>query len=72
MVTDADRAAFQKHVKKTMNLATKMKKVMMKKGLRRARAECPDCPGKWLNGTINGNRDHLHFTCDCRKYSMME
>lgn len=68
----ADIQAWRDHVSKTMELAGKLKKVMQKKGLRRARAECPDCEGKYLNGTLNGSRDHMHFVCDCRKYSMME
>lgn len=72
MVSNADRAEFHKHLGKVMNLAIKMKKVMLKKGLRRARAVCPDCPDKYLNGTLNGSKDHLHMVCDCRKYSMME
>lgn len=55
-----------------MELAGKLKKVMQMKKLRRARAKCPDCEGKYLNGTLNGPRDHMHFVCDCRKYSMME
>lgn len=71
-LNDADRAEFRKHMTKVMNLAGKLKAVMQKKGLRRARAVCPDCPGKYLNGTLNGKRDHMHFVCDCRKLSMME
>ncbi len=68
----ADIEAWRKHVAKTMELASKLKRVMQKKSLRRARAVCPDCPDKFLNGTLNGRRDHMHFVCDCRKYSMME
>jgi hypothetical protein len=68
----ADMENFRKHVAKVMELAGKLKVVMQKKGLRRARAKCPDCPGKFLNGTLNGKKDHMHFCCDCRKMSMME
>ncbi len=71
-LNDADRAEFRKHLFHVMELASKLKKVMLKRGLRRARAPCPDCPGKFLNGTLNGKRDHMHFVCDCRKLSMME
>lgn len=67
-----EREEFRKHVTKTFELATKLKKAMLKKKLRRARARCPDCPDKFLHGTINGKRDHLHMSCDCRKYTMME
>ncbi len=69
---DIRRDEFQRHIRKVMDLAGKLKKVMQKKGLRRAKAPCPDCPGKYLNGTLNGSRDHMHFVCDCRKLSMME
>jgi hypothetical protein len=71
-LNDADRDAFRKHARKVMDLASKLKAVMQRKKLRRARAKCPDCPGKFLNGTLNGPRDHMHFVCDCRKLSMME
>jgi hypothetical protein len=70
--SDTNREDFMKHMKKVLDLAMKLKKVMLKKGLRRAKAPCPDCPGKYLNGTLNGKRDHMHFCCDCRKLSMME
>ena len=63
---------FMTAINKTFELGMKLKKVMMKKGLRRARAKCPDCPDKYLHGSINGPRDHMHFGCDCKKYFMME
>lgn len=68
----ADVEEFRKHMRKTLEVAVKLKKVMKKRGLRRAKAVCPDCPTKWLHGTLNGSRDHMHMVCDCRKYSMME
>lgn len=71
-LNDEDRAEMFRHTRKVMVLAGKLKKVMLKRGLRRAKALCPDCPGKYLNGTLNGRRDHMHFVCDCRKLSMME
>lgn len=63
---------FREHVDKTINLAAKMKKRMLDKDLKRARAPCPDCPGKFLNGSIVGPRNHMWFHCDCKKYVMME
>lgn len=69
---DDTRSDMMKHMRKVLVLATKMKKVMLKRKLRRAKALCPDCPGKYLNGSLNGPRDHMHFVCDCRKLSMME
>jgi len=60
------------HINKTLEVATKLKKVMQKKGLKRARAKCPDCPEKFIHGSINGSRGHLHMTCECGKYRFME
>ncbi|HEX9429613.1 MAG TPA: hypothetical protein VF944_04480 [Candidatus Bathyarchaeia archaeon] len=71
-LNDVDRAEWARHTRKVLDLAFKLKKVMLKRGLRRAKAPCPDCEGKFLNGTLNGSRDHMHFVCDCRKLSMME
>ena len=56
----------------TFRIAAKLKRVMLKKNLRKAKAPCPKCPDKFVNGTINGPRDHLHFRCDCGKMIMME
>jgi len=64
--------SFAEHVDKLLKIGDKFKRAMQKKGLRRARAKCPDCPGKYLHGSLNGKKDHLHFTCDCRKYTMLE
>ena len=52
--------------------AVKLKKVMKKKGIRRARAVCPECGGI-LHGVLAGKRDHLHVHCDgpCKR-AMME
>ena len=69
---DTNKAEFRKNMFRVLDLAMKLKKVMLKRGLRRAKANCPDCPGKFLNGTLNGPRDHIHFVCDCRKLSTME
>lgn len=60
------------HITKTLEIAQKLKKAMQKKGLKRARAVCPDCPEKFLHGSINGSRDHLHMACECGKYRLME
>lgn len=61
-----------RHVDRTVKLGTRLKRAMQKKGVYRARAECPECPGKWINGRISGPRDHLHYACECGKYRMME
>lgn len=50
--------------------AMKLKKVMLKKGLKRAKAKCPEegCSGH-LNGILAPNRRskdgyHIHMRCD--------
>lgn len=57
---------------KTVRLATKMKEKMREKKIVRARAKCPDCPGKFLHASLAGPRDHIRFRCDCRKRQLME
>lgn len=48
----------------TIRDAEKFKKVMQKKNLKFAKAECPECGG-WLMGRIVGLRQHLHMHCTC-------
>lgn len=50
---------------KVLETGMKLKKVMLKKGLERARAKCPFCDGM-LWGKLNKNRGalHLHMKCD--------
>lgn len=47
---------------KTVELADKLATVMKKKGLKQARAKCPDCAG-YLQGRLNGPRAY-RFWCD--------
>lgn len=47
---------------KTVDLADRLATVMKKKGLKKARAKCPDCPG-FLQGRLNGPRAY-RFWCD--------
>lgn len=56
----------------TVRDAFKLKKVMLKRGLRRARAKCPECEGM-LHAVLAGKRNHIHFNCDgpCNR-SLME
>lgn len=42
----------------------KMKKVMLKKGVRAAKAPCPHCKKGFLHGRLAGRKDHLHMWCD--------
>ncbi len=56
----------------TFRDGAKLKKVMLTRGLSRARAKCPECGGM-LHGVLAGRRNHLHMVCDgpCRR-KMME
>lgn len=62
---------FMKRFGSTMRDAEKLKKVMQKKNLKLAKAECPEC-GDWLMGRIVGPRQHLHMRCDgtCKRIFM--
>jgi len=45
--------------------------VMLKKGLRQARAKCPECEGE-LRGALAGPRNHMRFYCTgpCKRQMM--
>lgn len=64
--------SFRDSIAKTLQLAMKMKQRMQEKGLKRARAKCPECPGKYLHASINGPKNHIHFRCECGKRQLME
>jgi hypothetical protein len=53
---------FMKFVGDTLANGIKMKTVMLKKGLQRARAKCPKCEGE-LQGALVGPKKHLRFWC---------
>lgn len=55
-------SAFARTIHTTLRDAVKLKKVMRKRGLKRARAKCPECEGM-LWGSIMPN-GHLHMACD--------
>lgn len=69
MITDDDK--FWKTALSTMQDAIKLKKAMQKKGLRKAKAKCPQCEG-YLYGTLNGHKDHIHIRCtgSCKRQMM--
>lgn len=54
-----------KHLKEIMSTAGKLKTVMLKKGLTRARCKCPR-EGCWgiIHGSLNGKKSHIHMGCD--------
>jgi hypothetical protein len=53
---------FLKSVADTFTNGIKMKQVMLKKGLQRARAKCPKCEGE-LQGALVVSKKHLRFWC---------
>lgn len=55
----------------TLRDGMKLKKIMKERGLRRARARCPECVGT-LHGALAGRKDHLRFACDgpCQRRMM--
>lgn len=46
-----------------IDTAVKFKKVMQKKGIKRARCVCPRC-GSFIHGCLSGPRNHLRMTCE--------
>ena len=62
---------FLKNMETTIRDATKLKKVMLKKGLKRAKAKCPECEG-YIYGVLAGPKNHLHFVCvgSCKRRMM--
>ena len=63
---------FFANVRDVIGTAMKLKKVMLKKGLKHAKAECPRC-GSFIHGRIAGPRNHLHMACEGKcGMSMME
>lgn len=84
MENDFPEKQFPKHAAKTQkefgeglllvfDTMIKFKKVMLKKGLTRARAKCPkpDCSGM-LHGALLGPKKHMHFHCDTCDMKGME
>lgn len=48
---------------KTLEMGMKLKKVMLKRGITRAKAKCEACEG-YLHGALAGKKNHLHMRCD--------
>lgn len=66
------REAFRRTMGDTLETGLKMKQKMLKKGIVRARAACPYCPGKYVHGALVGSKQHMRFHCDCKRMQMME
>ncbi|MFC3074669.1 hypothetical protein [Shinella pollutisoli] len=52
-----------KGIAEVLATGMKLKSVMNKKGLKRARCVCPRCGGT-IRATLAGARNHLHMACD--------
>ena len=65
---------FGERVGRVLVTALKMKRVMLKRGLTRARAVCPahEASGTthYLTGAVVGPRQHIHMGCDDPKCYM--
>lgn len=58
-----DPKIFMESVATTVRDASKLKRVMLRRGLRSAQAECPECDGM-LQGRLAGKNNHMRFWCD--------
>jgi uncharacterized protein with PIN domain len=70
-MTETARDDFMASIRSTIRDAGKLKAVMLKKGLRQARAKCPECEGE-LRGALAGPRNHMRFWCTgtCKRQMM--
>jgi hypothetical protein len=61
----AARSEVVKNIDIVLETMVKLKLVMKKKGLTRARAKCPMpfCSGT-LHASLNGPKQHMHCACD--------
>lgn len=64
-------SSFVNTVRTTLRDATKLKAVMLKRGLTAAQAKCPECGGM-LQGRLVGPKNHLRFWCQgiCKRQMM--
>lgn len=57
------REDFFAQFRDVIDTAVKLKKVMKKKGLSRARCICPRC-GKHIHASISSYNGHMHMACE--------
>lgn len=57
------REAFFDQFRDVIDTAVKLKKVMNKKGLKRARCVCPRC-GKLIHASISSCNGHMRMACE--------
>lgn len=59
----AENDAFWAGVGDVLATGVKLKTIMLKRGLRRCRCECPRC-GKTIQAGLAGPRNHLRMACE--------
>lgn len=59
----AENDAFWAKAYEAVETGLKLKKIMVKRGLRRCRCECPRC-GKTIQAALAGPRNHLRMACE--------
>lgn len=47
-----------------LDAGVKLKRVMLAKGLTRARAKCPKCGNETLQGALAGRKNHMRMWCE--------
>jgi hypothetical protein len=63
-----------KEIESTLRDAMKLKKVMLKRGITKAKAKCPECGG-WLRGRLYKGRGGMNIAMFCEgtcKRSLMQ
>ena len=62
---------FMRHVAQVVETSMKLKTSMLKRGLKRARANCPRCGVAWaLQGALVGSKNHMRMWCETTGCSM--
>lgn len=62
---------FEQQVNETIEVATKMRKIMERKKISRARAKCPRCGKGFVHAVLVGPKKHMHMQCDTTNCLMM-
>ena len=68
---ESSKDDFMATMRSTLRDATKLKSIMLNKGLRAARAKCPECSGE-MHGRLAGHKNHMRFWCTgtCKRQMM--
>lgn len=59
----ASDVAFWAVAGQALETGMKLKKIMLERGLRRCRVECPRC-GKTIHAGLAGTKNHLRMACE--------